>query len=176
MENQKSKSDIYREQYLHNKKNPLWVEKRKLWSRTCYQRKIGVLPPYVKRNIWGGACGKLRRQRHTFKYLVSSVNALYKDNKIKASDLSYLYRQQNGLCALTGEKLTRDNMSVDHIVSRANGGMNIVSNIRLTVKDANIMRNTMSDQRLYELCSQIVIMLSPMYTVGTTPTQLNSRG
>ena len=95
------------------------------------------------------------RRRHPFRLLCTLTNRGYAE-KIHFRDLFDLAKQQKLRCALTGDKLTRDNISVDHILARANGGRNIISNLRLVTRDANFMKNVHTDSKLLELCRKIV--------------------
>ena len=162
-----------KEKYQKNKLNSVWLEKRRKWCRNYYRRKHGLSEDgcHVRKNKWSGAKGVDRRQKHVFKYLGASCNARYKDNKIGASDLAKIFKKQKGYCVLTGQRLTRDNMSVDHIVPKSNGGQNVPSNLRLTTKSVNIMRNTMDDLTFHTLCQQVVNTLSTIPIEGSsTPT------
>lgn len=80
----------------------------------------------------------------------------YKNGKIKPFDLWKIAKQQKLKCALTGEKLTSENMSVDHLISKSKGGINIPSNVRLVLKSVNVARQTMTDDEFIELCRKVV--------------------
>jgi len=162
--------ESYKEQYRKNKLNIDWVKRRRIWNHNYYLRKQGILSikePVVRK--WSGLTGANRRQKHIFKYLCVSINSLYRDHKVSAFDLRKIYKKQKGYCVLTGQKLTRDNMSVDHIISKSAGGLNISSNLRLTTKSVNIMRNTIDDGNFYLLCQQVVNTLASTYRGGSTP-------
>lgn len=157
-----------KKQYQKNKLNAEWIKKRKVWCRNNYLRHRKNGTDSIK---WKGIHGIARRQSRIFKYLEVLTNRLYKDSKICAFDLAKIFKKQKGHCALTGQRLTRDNMSVDHIVPKSSGGQNVPSNLRLTTKSVNIMRNTMDDLTFHTLCQQVVNTLSTMPTEGSnTPT------
>jgi 5-methylcytosine-specific restriction endonuclease McrA len=104
-------------------------------------------------------------RRRVFKKLACSVNCVYKDNKITAFDLFKIAKHQKLRCALTGMKLTNNNISVDHIIPKSKGGLNISSNIRLVLLPINIARMDMTDEEFVNLCKGVVNYAGG----GTTP-------
>lgn len=89
----------------------------------------------------------------------------YRSNKFKCNitkeDLINLYNKQNGMCALSGRKMTTikgvgrfpDNASVDRIVP---GGDYSLDNIRLVCNQVNVMRLDLEDNLLFEYCKDII--------------------
>lgn len=75
---------------------------------------------------------------------------------LTAFDLWCIAKRQKLLCALTGEKLTNETISVDHIIPKSQGGSNKRENIRLVHKDANLARRALSDKQFLELCKKVV--------------------
>jgi 5-methylcytosine-specific restriction endonuclease McrA len=71
-------------------------------------------------------------------------------------DLLIKYNEQNGLCFLTNDVLTPDNMELDHIVPISKGGTNDLSNVRWVTKDANRLKQDKSDADLIILCEKIL--------------------
>lgn len=63
---------------------------------------------------------------------------------------------------MTGEKLTRKNISVDHITPISKGGDNSVSNIQLVTHKANTIKNDMNLTEFFEFCQAIIKRLAPM--------------
>jgi hypothetical protein len=64
--------------------------------------------------------------------------------------------RQAGRCSLTGDELTAENVSIDHIVPVSRGGGHEVSNLRLVTKQVNAMRMDRSDADFIELCRKVV--------------------
>lgn len=99
-------------------------------------------------------------KHHPFKELMRAVNANAKKRgspeKITYLDLYSLAKQQKCRCALTGDKLTRDNISADHIVPLSKGGNNVIENLRLTTYDVNIVKNSLSDSEFLLICNKVV--------------------
>ena len=89
---------------------------------------------------------------------------------VTASDLSALWKRQRGRCALTGRKLDRS-AHLDHIVARARGGTDELSNLRWVCKEVNLARRELSDQEFLALCSDC------MHWIGKRISQhLNNKG
>lgn len=78
------------------------------------------------------------------------------NNQLQPFDLWKILKKQKMICALTGDKLTRDNISLDHIIPTAKGGTNEISNIRFVTYDVNLWKNTLLDSQLIELCRKVV--------------------
>lgn len=95
-----------------------------------------------------------------FKRLVKRVKTL------SAEDCLDLYKQQNGLCAISGVPLTcivgelgehpKTNASLDRIVHGENGGKYTKENVRLVCAIVNYMRLNQSDEELLWWSQQIV--------------------
>ena len=98
--------------------------------------------------------------KHPLKRLSWSMNYLYKNGTITGYDLWKIAKKQRMICPLSGEKLTNENISVDHIISKSNGGINNVVNIRLVTKFVNISKQTMTDEMFVSKCKQIVDHMS----------------
>lgn len=75
---------------------------------------------------------------------------------VTASDLARLWRNQRGLCALTGRRLTRENAHLDHITARARGGGDDLPNLRWLCTEANLARRDLSDAEFMALCSEVM--------------------
>lgn len=107
---------------------------------------------------------KIKRTK-TFKYLAANMNYWYKNGIITSFDLWKIAKRQKLLCPFTGQKLTVENISVDHFISKSKGGLNIPSNIRLVVKSINTAKQTMTDDEFINLCKCVVNYAGG----GTTP-------
>lgn len=64
------------------------------------------------------------------------------------------------LCVLTGRKLNRDNISLDHIVPLSKGGSNEPNNLRFVHIDTNTFKMDMSINDLLQCATDIVKTLS----------------
>ena len=81
-----------------------------------------------------------------------------RSTKIKGigpQDLAAIWRRQKGLCALTGRKMDRS-AQVDHILPKARGGSDDLSNLQWVCKEANIAKRHMTDAEFVALCSDVM--------------------
>lgn len=103
---------------------------------------------------------KLFWKHHPFKELMRAVNANAKKRghpeRITYLDLYALAKRQKLRCALTGDSLSRDTISVDHIIPLSKGGMNVPNNLRLVTYDVNIVKNSLNDSDFLALCKKVV--------------------
>lgn len=80
--------------------------------------------------------------------------------KISPIQLWGVLKKQRLRCALSGQKLTIDNISIDHIIPLNDGGSTALANIRFVTKDANKAKGILSDAELLSLCKNIVTTLT----------------
>ncbi len=78
-----------------------------------------------------------------------------RDGELSVSDLGEMLEQQRYLCALTGERLTPENLALDHIVPISEGGSFAVENSQLVTKAANRAKHTMTQADFIQLCGQV---------------------
>jgi 5-methylcytosine-specific restriction endonuclease McrA len=93
---------------------------------------------YARRFFWGRAM-KLRGK-----------------GRATTADLARLWKAQRGLCAMTGRRLTRDNAHLDHIVAKARGGTDAISNLRWLCAEANLALRELSDAEFVALCADVM--------------------
>ena len=74
---------------------------------------------------------------------------------ISARQLACLWRQQRGLCALTGRRMGRD-AQIDHIIPRARGGTDELSNLQWLCAEANLAKRNLTDAEFHTLCTDVV--------------------
>lgn len=155
------------------KKDPSWIKTTK---DRLKQRYLSVISDPVKheelkqtyKRSWKES-GYARHRRQVFRRLTKNVNAHYKDNLITPIMLWKIAKRQRLLCVFTGQKLTQDNMSVDHIIPKSKGGLNVESNIRLVIKPVNIARQNMSDTEFYNLCQNVSTFYGGKQCLTLTP-------
>jgi len=63
---------------------------------------------------------------------------------------------QRGCCALSGERLTSANVSIDHIAPCSKGGTHELNNLRLVTKQVNIALQADSDEEFIAMCHRVV--------------------
>ena len=75
--------------------------------------------------------------------------------RLEPRTLWRLAKKQKLKCAITGIRLTAQNVSVDHIRPVSQGGLNCESNIRLVHKDINHMKNHYDDAYFLQMCQLV---------------------
>lgn len=123
---------------------------------------------YVKVMISKGDRRRYKRQifRNMAKEANRSVKRLETPVQLKPFDLWKLAKKQKCKCSLTGQSLTKDNVSLDHIQAVSLGGNNNIENLRLVVKRVNIAKQNMTDQEFIQLCKSVIDysnVLNPLY-------------
>ena len=97
---------------------------------------------------------------HYFKYISKVHNKRSGGYVLRPMELWGILKRQRMLCALTGRRLNRDNISLDHIVPLSKGGSNEPNNLRFVHIDSNTFKMDMDDMSLLELAKDIVATLS----------------
>jgi hypothetical protein len=95
-------------------------------------------------------------QFHPCKKVAKSLKNRDKASTVTAFEVWKIVRRQKGKCALSGVKLTSENISPDHIECLAKGGTSVTSNIRLVTKNVNLARHMMNDEEFIEMCQNVV--------------------
>lgn len=108
--------------------------------------------------------GKLKRANykkiHYFITLAQSLRSRNKNgHRITANELWSIAKKQKLICPLTGRKLTRENISLDHITPLSAGGDNSFNNLRFVDYHANLAKLNYSDVELLQLAKDIVSTL-----------------
>lgn len=111
--------------------------KRELYAKN-QERESAKMREYAGRRFFWVKAMKLRGpERATTKQIAS------------------LWKQQRGLCALTGRRLGRS-AQLDHILPRARGGGDHIDNLRWTSQEANIAKRDMTDAEFLCLCQDVM--------------------
>jgi 5-methylcytosine-specific restriction endonuclease McrA len=128
---------------------------KKYRERNDFRKEYYALYRKEKKQAIREYCIKHRMTRR-FQYLSKAANKRYKSPTITALDLWKIAKKQKLICALTGVRLTSENISVDHILPKSLGGENVFSNIRLVTKSANSAKQAMTDKEFIAMCRRIV--------------------
>lgn len=81
--------------------------------------------------------------------------------KKKWEEIKELFYEQNGICPLSGRKLTIGiNTSLDHIIPSSKQGSDNVSNLRWVHYRVNIAKNNLSDDELLTLIKDLYIHMN----------------
>jgi 5-methylcytosine-specific restriction endonuclease McrA len=101
-----------------------------------------------KRFFYSRATTMLNRMKKNNSEVSYSVDELTKY-------LSSLWKKQNGGCVLSGDKLTRENAQVDHIITKYNNGGDEFENFRWITKECNQIKGSLNDEELKLLIMKI---------------------
>ncbi len=96
------------------------------------------------------------RQKHKFKKLAQYANRRDTVDKISAFDIWKIAKKQKLKCAISGRKLTKENISLDHIVPLSRGGKNEPHNLRLVEHRINLALHVLTDQEFFDMCKSVV--------------------
>ena len=85
-----------------------------------------------------------------------------KENKVQRKQYSedvrrLLYLNSNGKCAICGEPLLYDNMTLDHIIPLKMGGVDAVENLQVSCLECNQLKGSILPEELVSKLSKIVI-------------------
>lgn len=74
---------------------------------------------------------------------------------VTPKQLASLWKTQRGRCALTGRRLDRA-AQLDHILPRARGGTDEISNLRWVCDAANLAKRDLTDEEFAALCADVM--------------------
>lgn len=152
----KRKAELARISYAKNKEERL----RKRREYYYKNREIILKKQKNKPRTLVNQYAKEYRQKHPFRIMANMTNSRCNE-KITATELFGIAKQQKLVCALTGDKLTRSNISLDHIIPRSLGGKNVKSNVRLITLQANMAKGNLLDANFIDLCRKVVLHRKP---------------
>lgn len=103
---------------------------------------------------------KYKRTYKPFKKLLKNLKSNLRKKKIihevpTTKDLCILAYKQRLICSYSGIKLTRENMSIDHIIPLSKGGTSNINNLCIVDKRINLMKMSMSVKEFIDLCKII---------------------
>jgi 5-methylcytosine-specific restriction endonuclease McrA len=100
-------------------------------------------------------CAKMRSY-YARRFFWGRAMKLRQENRANYRDLASIWKFQRGLCALTGEKLTRENAHLDHITPITRGGGDEKENLRWLTKKANLIKRDLTDEELVMFCANVM--------------------
>jgi 5-methylcytosine-specific restriction endonuclease McrA len=159
-----SRKNTVRKYYLKNKTkiNEYISDRDKLPEVRKRRNELRILNrsenPALKRKEYD--LNIARRRRSPLRKLANINNSnMSRKNKnsykLKGIELWAIAKKQKMLCPFTGDKLTSENISLDHIIPRSKGGSNEPSNVRLVTKWVNLMRLNYTDEEFIKMCGKI---------------------
>jgi 5-methylcytosine-specific restriction endonuclease McrA len=75
---------------------------------------------------------------------------------VRPKDLLGKLKQQGYRCAYSGDQLTPENLSADHVIPVQRGGSHELSNIRLVTREINRAKATFTLDEFVALCKKVV--------------------
>lgn len=112
-----------------------------------------------KENGLCNQCGKetIKGKNQCEKHYLMQVSLGRLDSGKYWKELKNLLKIQNYKCALSGDKISFDcDIELDHILPTTRGGNNDLSNVRWVTKQANRLKQNLTDIELKELCKKIL--------------------
>lgn len=58
---------------------------------------------------------------------------------------------------MTGRKLTRENVQLDHIIPKVRGGSSTIENLRWVHRDVNYAKRDLFDAEFVALCQEVTL-------------------
>jgi 5-methylcytosine-specific restriction endonuclease McrA len=87
------------------------------------------------------------------------VRAKVKDAAATTAEISRLWKNQRGICPVSGRRLNKENAQLDHIVPLKQGGSDLVENLRWVHRDVNYAKRDLLDEDFFRLCQDIIANL-----------------
>ena len=88
-------------------------------------------------------------EQHCFKFEEAD------EGEVTATTLEAIMKLQKGKCYYSGQTLTLDNVSCDHLQPLSRGGEHVPSNVVLCTKEVNQMKGTMTESEFIAICLEI---------------------
>ena len=107
-------------------------------------------------------CGKetIKGKNQCEKHYLMQVSLDRLGSRKYWKELKELIEKQNYKCALTGDIISfNDNIELDHILPTSRKGTNELSNVRWVTKQANRLKQNLTDIELKELCKKILLTI-----------------
>lgn len=98
---------------------------------------------------------KRLRQYAAKRFFWAKAMKLRGEGKATYKDLASLWRQQRGICALSGRRLDRS-AQLDHKLPKARGGDDTIENLQWLCKEANLAKRDLTDAEFKDLCGDVM--------------------
>jgi len=93
---------------------------------------------YARRFFWGKAMHLRGADRATY------------------IELARLWKSQRGKCALSGQRLARENAHLDHKLPKRRGGGDSIENLQWLSREVNMAKRDMTDAEFIAMCANVM--------------------
>jgi len=128
------------------------VEAARKYQRDDYannrEARVLVMREYTRRRFFWTKATKLRGP-----------------NKATAKQIARLWKDQRGLCALTGRRLDRT-AQLDHRIPLARGGGGQISNLQWLCAEVNLAKRDLTNEEFAALCRDVMAWIGERIAVG----------
>jgi 5-methylcytosine-specific restriction endonuclease McrA len=155
-EQRERERETQRRWYLNN------IERVRKLKRESMKRKRAENPELAraKQKQWRLNNHETQKQKardyHKRRFFYISQNHLRGVNRATYKELARLYKKQRGYCALTGRKLYKGSIHLDHIIPKSKGGVDELFNLRWVCEEANLAKRNLLDTDFFSLCLEVV--------------------
>lgn len=77
------------------------------------------------------------------------------ENEVTGKALEGLRERQRGRCHYTGDELTLENVSLDHLIPLSSGGEHSMENVVLCTRQVNRMKGRMTEIEFIDACRRV---------------------
>ena len=132
------------------------------WTNQIEQLKKIREKELEKKKLATKTRNKILQEKNIFQKISKNLDRSLKKRGYEASEIIKpinlwgIAKKQKCKCAISGIKLTKNNISVDHIIPLSKGGKNTLANIQFVENHVNIMKNNKSLKELLVYCKEIV--------------------
>lgn len=114
---------------------------------------------------------RLKAQRKSYQrarfFYTRAANLILRSGHIKrdgsgivansvCAEISLLWKRQKGICPVTGRRLNRENVQLDHIIPIKRNGTSDIGNLRWVHRDVNYAKRDLLDEDFISLCFDVV--------------------
>lgn len=129
---------------------------KKGYEKSLYKRLI-YLANQHRKALSHARDPMLRKLRHSATNSRTRIKrAERQSGDVTANNLKAMGDSQGWRCALTGDKLSVDNVAVDHIVPMRLGGAHTMRNVHLVTQEANRAKGGLPLRAFVKLCRKVV--------------------
>lgn len=177
----RSKSKIQNKAYLLGLRRPVVVKmtdderrerKRQHMAKKRLEDPEGVRKYHRERHHKNHSANKQKMRDYASKrFFWSKAMKLRGPGRATHVQIARLWREQKGLCALTGSRLDRS-AQLDHKMPKARGGGDEIDNLQWLSERANLAKRDLTDDEFIRLCETVMTWIGRRIEfVNSMPTE-----